>query len=114
MGERLPGDPDLGRLRVALMEIDERAAVRRDLCAGVYAPRLNDGTTERWNVDAVHVIAPTLFNEGVYTRGVWTPYVRAYGERPSSGGVDCRAPRPPVAEHQPQAIRLESRAFHGQ
>src|SRR5438552_18958659 len=113
MGQSLPGDPDLGWLRVALMEIDQCLTVGSNLNARVRAARDDASAFESGNVDAVDVVAAALFDDRVDAFRVWAPGVRADGERPAGSRVDDRPHTgAAVGDHQPHTVGFETGALH--
>src|SRR5437867_13179849 len=113
MGQWLARDPDLGRLGVALMEIDQRLVIGAYLHARVYAARDDAGAPETGDVDAIDVVAAALFDDGVDTLRIRTPRIRADGERPAGSRVGDRPHTgAAVGDHQPHTVGFETGALH--
>src|SRR6266566_1009517 len=115
MREGFARNPDLGRLRVALMEIGQRLVVRAYLHASVHPAGDDARAFVAGDIDAVDVVAAALFDHGVNAFGVWAPVVRADRERAARGRIPrCGPPCRPIGNHQTDPISLESRALHGE
>ena len=114
MRERPAVHPHLGRLRVALVQVDERLAVRRDPGARVH-PRARDdrGAPEARDVDAIDVDAAALLHRGVHALRVAAPGVGPHRQVPPGGRLDGGATGA-RHQHQPLAVRLEHGARHGE
>src|SRR6266487_5130440 len=75
MGQRFARDPDLGRLCVRLVEVDQGLTVGAYLYTRVNAARNEASPFESRNIDAIDVVASSLLDHRIDALRVWAPRV---------------------------------------